>query len=341
MNVFILGCSGFIGSNLIKYLLNYPKYIITGFDKNDSKINEFKDQIKFIQGDIQNENGLIKEIISDSDVIIDLIAHANPIKYIETPIEVVDLNFSQNLNIIKNCIDHKKRLIQFSSCEVYGMTGGDHSPVIFNEENSNLILGPIKNQRWIYSCAKQLLERLLYAYGKSGSINYTIIRPFNFVGPKIDFLIKNEEDGCPRAPAQFISSLLYGRSLKLVDGGKNYRTYLYIDDATRAIKLIIDNKNGLFNNEIINIGAPNNETRIEDLANLMIDLYQDIIGKNFKHGVENVDNLDFYGEGYEDCDRRIPDISKLEKVGWVPKYNLKETFRQTLEYYLKNNTPLN
>jgi UDP-apiose/xylose synthase len=127
----------------------------------------------------------------------------------------------------------------------------------------------------------------------------------------------------------------------LVDGGKNYRTYLYIDDATRAIKLILDNQNGLFNNEIINIGAPNNETRIEDLANLMIDLYQNITGKNFEHGVENVDNLDFYGEGYEDCDRRIPDISKLEKVGWVPKYNLKETFRQTLDYYFKNYNPLN
>lgn len=334
IKLFILGCGGFIGSNLIKYLLNFPKYEICGLDNDSMKLDEIKDKFHYIEGDIRKNDKIINKTIINSDIVIDLIAYANPIIYVQNPIEVVDLNFFQNLKIVNSCIKYKKRLIQFSSCEVYGMTGNYHSPIIFNEENSNLILGPIKNQRWIYSCAKQLLERILYAHGDLDELNYTIIRPFNFIGPKMDYLIKKEVDGCPRVPAQFISCLLYGRNLKLVDGGKNYRTYLYIDDASRAIKLVIDNEKGFFNNQIVNIGNPNNETTIENLAYIMIDIYEKITGMKFKYGIEEVSSEVFYGKGYEDCDRRIPDISKLRKIGWSPKHDLRETIKLTLNYYI-------
>jgi len=340
MRLLILGCDGFIGSHLIKKLVKDSQHDVIGFDKSDEKFRNFireknAENFEYIQGDIRTDEGVIEEEIKRSDIIIDLIAHANPNIYIERPLDVVQLNFFENLKVVNYCEEHNKRLIQFSSCEVYGKTGGNRKAKKFEVGETDLILGPVEKHRWIYSCAKQLLERIIHAKGLEDRLEYTIIRPFNFVGPEIDYLIKNEEEGCPRVPAQFISCLLYGRSLKLVDGGKNYRSYVYIDDAIRAIRRIIDNNNKIFTNEIVNIGAPSNETKIKDLAYLMIEIYEQLTDKKFEYGVENISSENFYGEGYEDCDRRIPDIKKLKSIGWEPNYDTREAMKKTLKYYLK------
>ena len=152
-----------------------------------------------------------------------------PSLYIQRPLDIVDLNFFQNLKIVKKCIKYKKRLVQFSTCEVYGMLGGRSG--IFDGKSSLLVLGPVNKQRWIYSCAKQLLERVIYAYGNEGLLNYTIIRPFNFIGPKMDFLVRSRDEGTPRVFANFMSSLIYNNEMYVVDGGTNMRTFTYIKDA--------------------------------------------------------------------------------------------------------------
>lgn len=105
----------------------------------------------------------------------------------------------ENLKIAEACVDYHRRLIQFSTCEVYGKTAAsisgseqdadDPSYATFSEDHSNFVLGPVQKHRWIYASAKQLLERVIH--------NYTIVRPFNFIGPKIDFLPSNGS-GIPR-----------------------------------------------------------------------------------------------------------------------------------------------
>lgn len=268
-------------------------------------------------------------------MVIDLVAYANPSIYISDPIGTVTLDLFENLWITELCVKHKKILFQYSTCEVYGLDNGRNQP--FNEEESLLIVGPIKEHRWIYSCAKQMLERIVHAYGIKNELDYIIIRPFNFVGPRIDYLIRDkEEDGNPRVFSHFMSALLMNKPLPLVDGGVNLRSYTHIEDATDAFIRILANRTR-FNREIINIGTPANEISIRGLAELMIELYIEETGANFTAGTVDIASKDFYGKGYADCDRRIPDNSKITSLGWKEKYDLEEIFRDAIRYYIQHN----
>lgn len=337
MRVLIFGAGGFIGSNLVSHLSDFPKYKIVAVDTTKKKLDALcpKSKYNFIYGDIQKDTEQLKRLIKESDITIDLVAYANPSIYLLQPLEVVQLNLFDNLRIVDFCRKYKKRLIQFSTCEVYGMTGG--SKESFHEDSTNLILGPIAKHRWIYSCAKQLLERIVHAHGLKENFNYTIIRPFNFIGPEIDYLIKNENEGNPRVFSHFMSALLYKRPIKLVDGGKNSRSYTYIKDAAEAIRLVIDNNKNLCYQEIINIGNPKNEVAIRDLAKLMIKIYKEETGETRNVPILKVSSKEFYGPGYQDCDRRIPDIKKIRSLGWQPKYDLETTIRLSMQYYLSLN----
>ena len=168
----------------------------------------------------------------------------------------------------------KKRLIQFSTCEVYGKTvasistAGLKNPsdpihASFSEDSSDFILGPVGKHRWIYASAKQLLERVLHAYGIERDFNYTIIRPFNFIGPKIDFLPSNSWN--TTSLFIFMDALLNGTPMKLVDGGKSRRCYTYIEDAIDVTpsKQVL-NPHGVCDKQIFNIGSPENEISIRD-----------------------------------------------------------------------------
>jgi len=268
---------------------------------------------------------------------------ANPSLYVSNPIDVFNLNFTENLRIAELCLKYNKRIIQFSTCEVYGKTVASvlkedpiKRPFPFNEDTSPMIMGPIKNHRWIYACAKQLLERVLHAYGIEKGLNYTIIRPFNFIGPRIDFL-PSEKSGNPRVFSHFMNGLLYGTPIRLVDGGLNYRAYTYIDDAIDCIIRIIENPDGVCDREIFNIGTPENEISIKDLATLM----KEIFNQNFRQNLDpdpkiiSVSSEEFYGKGYEDCDRRIPDVTKARtKLNWYSKHNIESVVFNTMEYFV-------
>jgi UDP-apiose/xylose synthase len=264
-------------------------------------------------------------------VVVDLIAYANPSIYVSRPLEVVDLNFFQNLRLVDACMRHGKRLIQFSTCEVYGRSGGRRDP--FKEDETNLIMGPIRNQRWIYASAKELLERIIYAHGQEGDLDFTIIRPFNFVGPKIDYMVEAGSLGGPRVFSHFMSALIGGGPMRLVDGGDAHRSYTHISDAARAIQLVFEHPEEC-RNQIINIGNPANGTTIQELAHLMLELYEELTGEKPRAWVENIAGEAFYGAGYEDCDWRIPDVTKLKKLNWEPRLNLRETFKQTMAWHL-------
>jgi UDP-apiose/xylose synthase len=284
------------------------------------------------QIDVTKQRDTVNALVEEADIVVDLVAFANPSIYVTDPIGTVQLNLFENLRIVDLCLEHNKFLIQFSSSEVYGINNGRE--IAFNEDISKLVLGPIKEHRWIYSCAKQMLERIVHAYGLKEGLDYVIIRPFNFVGPRIDYLIHSREVGNPRVFSHFMSALLLDKPLPLVNGGTNQRSYTFIDDAIAGILLILKNLS-MFNREIVNIGHPDNETSIKELAYLMIQLYNEETGLHFDNGTESIDGNVFYGDGYADCDRRIPDVTKLTRAGWQPRYNLEETFRKTIQYYLQ------
>jgi UDP-apiose/xylose synthase len=343
MKILLLGAGGFIGSNLAEHLVTTSDHEVIGVDSDAEKladIDRTTGRFEFIQGDVCEIHATVDELVASSDVVVDLIAYANPSAYVRRPLDVVDLNFFQNMRLVETCIKFKKRLIQFSTSEVYGRSEGRRHP--FNEDDSTLIMGPIKNQRWIYASSKELLERIIYAHGQEGDLDFTIVRPFNFVGPKIDYLVEAGALGGPRVFSHFLSALLSGGPMRLVDGGNAHRTYTHISDASRAIKLIIERPDNC-HNQIFNIGNPHNGATVRELAHLMIGLYGELTGRSAKANIEDISGSDFYGAGYEDCDWRVPDIAKISALGWTPVVDLRETFRSTMAWYLdrlSSNGPL-
>lgn len=351
MKIFVLGAAGFIGSHLTERLLR-EGHTVTAMDLQSEKVREVlgHPNLRFLQADIRASQNDLERLIRESDLVIDLIAYANPGLYIRIPLEVFRLNFTENLKIAEACVKYQKRLIQFSTCEVYGRTAASIStadltdpedPVhaTFAEDTSEYILGPVAKHRWIYSCAKQLLERVLHAYGLEQNFNYTIVRPFNFIGPKIDFLPQDNADGIPRVFSYFMDALFTGGEMKLVNGGTNRRCYTYIDDAVECSYRIVENLGGACDRQIFNIGSPANELSIRQMAETMREIY----AAKFHDGVSRLPDIvsvpseSFYGDGYEDSDRRIPDITKARTLlGWEPVWSLHDTIEATMRYHVED-----
>jgi len=335
MKIFILGVNGFIGSNLSEHVLRATDWEISGMDLHSDKLAGcFRNKrFSFTQGDIRKSAEWIEEQVKTCDVVMPLVAIATPAAYIERPLEVFELAFEANLSIVRLCVKHKKRLLFPSTSEVYGMCEDDE----FDEEESNLTLGPIHRMRWIYSCSKQMMDRVIYAYGLKEGLDYTIFRPFNWIGPKLDN-IKSSKEGSSRALTQFIGNILRGEPIKLVGGGMQRRSFLYIEDAVGALMRILENKHGHANRRRINIGSQTNDVSIRELAKLLVELvgeypaYHEIAGRT---KIQDVTSEQYYGKGYQDAQFRMPAIHNAKKyLEWEPTTNLRTALKRTLDYYL-------
>ena len=192
--------------------------------------------------------------------------------WIESPLDVIKLNFLENLKTVEHCVRHHKRLFQYSTSEVYGKPSGPS----YVEDTSDLVVGPVTKQRWVYAASKQLLERVIHGHGLAGDLQYTIVRPFNFVGPRFDYLVPAGSTGGPRAFSHFMSALLTGGPIYLVDGGEQRRSFTHIDDASTAFSVLLEDPRAI--NRAFNIGNPANDTSIRELVTLMIDLYEELTG---------------------------------------------------------------
>ncbi|MGK3373945.1 bifunctional UDP-4-keto-pentose/UDP-xylose synthase, partial [Citrobacter youngae] len=184
--VLILGVNGFICNHLTERLLRLDNYEIYGLYICNDAIERFLQhpRFHFVEGDISIHSEWIEYHVKKCDVVLPLVAIATPIEYTRNPLRVFELDFEENLKIIRYCVKYRKRIIFPSTSEVYGMcTDKD-----FDEDSSNLIVGPVNKPRWIYSVSKQLLDRVIWAYGEKEGLRFTLFRPFNWMGPRLDSL---------------------------------------------------------------------------------------------------------------------------------------------------------
>lgn len=344
MKILILGVNGFIGNSLAAKILKEKDWEIYGMDIRNDKLEAcLGDQrFHFVEGDISINKEWVEYNVKKCDVVMPLVAIATPATYVREPLKVFELDFEENLNIVRLCVKYNKRLLFPSTSEVYGMCPDKE----FKEDESPLVLGPIRKQRWIYSASKQLLDRVIWAYGFQRGLKFTLFRPFNWIGPKLDELTSDpEKEGSSRVVTQFISSLILSEPIRLVDGGLQRRCFTYVDDGIECLMKIIEDKDGRFNGEIFNIGNPKNEATIKELANKLKELF--ISHPSTKHykkhsEIMEVYSKEFYGEGYQDIDFRVPSIKKArELIGWEPKVDLDTALKKTLKYYLESNLKVN
>lgn len=335
MNILIVGAGGFIGSHLIEAILkDYRDWKITAIDISSAKIAHLlnDENINFIKSDILVDHELMENEIEKCDVVFPLAAIANPSIYIQDPLQVFELDFEANLRIVKLCAKYRKRIIFPSTSEVYGMCT-DNS---FEEETSNCVTGPICKQRWIYSCSKQMLDRVIYAYGIRDNLSYTLFRPFNWIGPRLDD-IYNANNGTSRVVTQFLSNIIHGKTINLVDGGEQIRCFTDISDAMEALIKIIKNENNCAEKQIFNIGNPYNKVSIKDLAEMIVELAQKYEKlKDAKISITNITSADYYGKSYQDVQRRVPSIKKAEEIlNWTPSTDTKTSITKIMDYYFE------
>lgn len=334
--VLILGVNGFIGNHLTERLLQDDNYEIYGLDIGSDAISRFLDcpRFHFVEGDISIHSEWIEYHIKKCDVVLPLVAIATPIEYTRNPLRVFELDFEENLKIIRDCVKYNKRIIFPSTSEVYGMC----TDANFDEDTSNLVVGPISKQRWIYSVSKQLLDRVIWAYGDKTGLKFTLFRPFNWMGPRLDNL-NAARIGSSRAITQLILNLVEGSPIKLIEGGKQKRCFTDISDGIEALFRIIENKDGRCDGQIINIGNPDNEASIKELAEMLLDCFErHPLRDRFPPfaGFREVESSDYYGKGYQDVEHRKPSIRNAKRLlDWQPTVEMQQTVEETLDFFLR------
>ncbi|XP_050899052.1 UDP-D-apiose/UDP-D-xylose synthase 2 [Lathyrus oleraceus] len=180
-----------------------------------------------------------------------------------------------------------------------------------------------------------MTDRLIYDEHAENGLKFTIVRSYNWIGPTMDFIpgVHGPSDGVPGVLTCFSNNLLRGEPLKLVDGGRSQRTFLYVKDAIEVVLLMIDNPNRA-NGHIFNVVNPDNGVSVKQLAELMIKVYakvDDVPASSLS--TLDVTSEDFYGKGYDDSDRRIPDMTIITKqLGWKPRTSLDELVDSTIQY---------
>nr|AOG75410.1 UDP-apiose/UDP-xylose synthase [Mougeotia sp. MougUAS] len=355
IKICMIGGGGFIGSHLCETLMWETNHTVLAIDVYSDKIDHllqedtpWANRISFYQANITLDPR-VNDFIKDCDLTINLAAICTPADYNTRPLDTIYSNFVDAIPVVKCCSENKKRLMHFSTCEVYGKTLGSYLPAddprrnepefyVLKEDDSPCLYGSIEKQRWSYACAKQLIERLIYGEGAENDLKFTVVRPFNWIGPRMDFIpgVDGPSDGVPRVLACFSTNLLRREPMKLVDGGKSQRTFLYIKDAIKAVMLMIDNP-GRANGHIFNVGNPTNEASVKELADVMTEVYSKVTGlPKLPQPTVEVSSLEFYGVGYDDSDRRIPDMNLIQKqLGWNPETSLNDLLEVTLDYQHK------
>ncbi len=354
--VIVVGCGGFIGSHLLERLLaaevdGQPVYDVVGIDTSTQKIAGLMDhpRMTFVKTyiDASNVEEVIGPHLNGCYALFSLAAVCNPAEYVANPVFTIESNFIDSYKLVELCAKKQVWMLHTSTCEVYGRTLASYlddnryeDPKLYEqvEDQTPHLMGPTVNQRWCYAAAKALLERYIYANHTDRGLPFTIIRPYNWFGPRMDYIPGRDGEGTPRVMACFMKALLDKEPIQLVDGGTATRTVTYIDDSVDALMRMLERPEQA-QNTFFNVGNRKSEVTMAELASEMVEIYAEITGdpEVRNHPIRHVTGEEFYGPGYEDCDKRVPSVARAEeRLGWRPNNDLRQTLKKTMVYFHEN-----
>jgi UDP-glucose 4-epimerase len=313
----VTGGAGFIGSHLTEQLISRGDQVVildnlsTGLSDNLSTI---KSKVEFQQGNILDKS-LVEKLVSNSDYVVHLAAALGVLNIVNKPLESLKSNLQGTEIVLEAANKHKKPILIASTSEVYGK----NDKVPLNEEDDRVIGHPLKS-RWSYSEAKAIDESLAYFYFLEEGLQSRIVRFFNTVGPR---QLGNYGMVVPR----FVSAALKGEALSVYGSGDQIRCFCHINDAVKGLLLVMDSEKAV--GEVFNVGN-NQQVTIMELAKKVIEI------TGSKSTIEKIAYEKAYPQGFEDMQRRVPDISKMKQVlGWEPKLNLDQIIKDIAAFNLK------
>jgi len=315
MRYLVTGGAGFIGSHLIESLINRSDQVVvldnlsTGSSKNLGKV---ADQITVHNGSILDQQ-LVDKLVADCDYVIHLAAALGVFNIVNKPLESLKTNLQGSEIILQAADKYRKPVLIASTSEIYGK----NEKVPLNEEDDRIIGHPLKS-RWSYSEAKAVDESLAFFYHLENKLPIRIVRFFNTVGPR---QVGHYGMVVPR----FIEAALKNQPLSIYGSGEQIRCFCHISDVIRALLLVIDSDQAV--GEVFNIGN-NQQSSINQLADRVISL----LGSKSK--IDRISYKDAYPQGFEDMQRRVPDISKIKRVlGWSPQLDLDQIIKDIAASY--------
>lgn len=320
--VLVTGGGGFIGSHLVDALMERGRVVTVVDNFTTGKPENLAAQLgrqafRLVRGDVIDA-ALVDELISGADIVYHLAAAVGVKHIVEDPVGAVLTNVRGTENVLASAFRRGVPVLVASSSEVYGK-----SPQAPFREDSERILGPTWVHRWSYSTAKAIDEHLAFAYAQSG-LQVSIVRYFNVYGPRID------ERGYGTVVARFIAQALAGQPLTVHGDGAQTRSFTYVSDTVRGTILAAESPAA--RGTVLNIGSTE-EVSIAELAALI----RDILGSSSP--IKHVSYESYYGSGFEDTRRRIPDVRRArDLLGFTATVGLREGLARTLEWCRANYT---
>ena len=304
MRAFITGGAGFIGSHLADSLIARGDTVTildnlsTGSRNN---ISHLEGKITIHEGDIRDKD-LVDKLVKDSDIVFHMAAALGVKNIMEHTIESIDRNFGGSEVVLNAATKHNKRLIIASTSEIYGKN--PNQPL--NEESDRVVGAPQKI-RWTYSDAKALEEAVAHTLHKTHGLKVTTVRFFNTVGPR-------QTGQYGMVVPRFIQAALKNEDIIIYDDGSQSRVFCHVEDAVRAVLTLADTDSTI--GDYFNVGGTG-ETTIKELAEKIIER------TNSKSTIKFIPYTDAYPAGFEDMQRRVPDITKIKNtIGWQPTHTL-------------------
>jgi UDP-glucose 4-epimerase len=304
MRAFITGGAGFIGSHLADALIARGD-TVTILDNmstgSQANIAHLEGKITTHTGDIRDQ-ALVEKLVADSDIVFHMAAALGVKNIMEHTIESIDRNFNGSEVVLNAATKHKKRLIIASTSEIYGKN--PNQPL---HEESDRVVGAPQKIRWTYSDAKALEEAVAHTLHKTHGLKVTTVRFFNTVGPR-------QTGQYGMVVPRFIQAALNNEDIIIYDDGSQSRVFCHVEDAVRAVITLSETDSTI--GDYFNVGGTG-EITIKELADKILDRTQ----SNSK--IKHVPYSEVYPVGFEDMQRRVPDITKIEKsINWQPAHTL-------------------
>jgi len=306
MRVLVTGGAGFIGSHLTDALIARGDQVValdnfsTGSTANIKHITK---NFEIIDGDIRNKD-LINESIKDVDLVLHMAAALGVNTILESPLESISTNIAGSEVVLNSAAKHKKRILIASTSEIYGK-----NPKQPLNETDDRVVGSPQKIRWSYSDAKAIEEAMAFSLNQETGLKVTTARLFNTVGPR-------QSAHYGMVLPRFVRSALKNEPINIYGDGTQSRVFCHVDDAIEALLALVATDKTI--NEVYNLGGTG-EVTIKELADAVIKK------TNSQSSIEFIPYENAYAPGFEDMQRRVPDISKINQdLGWAPKKDLSQ-----------------